>query len=31
MGAWMARRAGIPQDRILNFLTVDELTRALHG
>jgi putative hydrolase len=31
MAAWMARRAGIPQDRILNFLTVDELTRALHG
>jgi putative hydrolase len=31
MGAWMAQRAGIPQDRILNFLTVDDLTRALHG
>jgi putative hydrolase len=31
MAAWMARRAGIPQDRILNFLTADELTRALHG
>jgi putative hydrolase len=31
MAAWMARRAGIPQERILNFLTVDELTRALHG
>jgi hypothetical protein len=25
----MARRAGIPQDRILNFLDVDELTAAL--
>ncbi len=29
MGLWMARRAGIPEDRILNFLTVDELTRVL--
>jgi putative hydrolase len=29
MGLWMARRAGIPEDRILNFLPVDELTRAL--
>jgi putative hydrolase len=29
MGAWMARRAGIPQDRILNFLDVDELASAL--
>jgi putative hydrolase len=29
MGAWMARRAGIPQDRILNFLDIDELTAAL--
>ena len=29
MGAWMARRAGIPQDRILNFLDLDELTAAL--
>ncbi len=29
MAAWMARRAGIPQDRILNFLDVDELTSAL--
>jgi putative hydrolase len=29
MGAWVARRAGIPQDRILNFLDVDELTSAL--
>jgi putative hydrolase len=29
MGAWMARRAGIPQERILNFLDVDELTSTL--
>lgn len=29
MGAWMARRAGIPQNRILNFLNIDELTAAL--
>ena len=29
MGAWMARRAGIPQDRILNFLDLDALTAAL--
>jgi putative hydrolase len=29
MAAWMARRAGIPQDRILNFLDVDGLTSAL--
>jgi putative hydrolase len=29
MGAWMARRAGIPQDKILNFLDVDELTSVL--
>jgi putative hydrolase len=29
MGMWMARRAGIPQDRILNFLPIDELTDAL--
>src|ERR1700686_3492892 len=29
MAAWMARRAGIPQDRIINFLDVDELTAAL--
>ena len=29
MGMWMARRAGIPQDRILNFLPLDELTEAL--
>ena len=29
MAAWMARRAGIPQNRILNFLDVDDLTSAL--
>jgi putative hydrolase len=29
MGMWMARRAGIPQDRILNFLSLDQLTIAL--
>jgi putative hydrolase len=29
MGAWMARRAGIPQDRVLNFLEVDALASAL--
>jgi putative hydrolase len=29
MGMWMARRAGIPQDRIVNFLPLDELTDAL--
>ncbi len=29
MGLWMARRAGIPEDRILNFLPVEELTRVL--
>jgi putative hydrolase len=29
MAAWMARRAGIPQERILNFLDPDELTAAL--
>jgi putative hydrolase len=29
MGMWMARRAGIPEDRILNFLPLDELTDAL--
>src|ERR1700730_2708466 len=29
MATWMARRAGIPKDRILNFLDVDELTSAL--
>ncbi len=29
MALWMARRAGIPQDRILNFRPLDELTMAL--
>jgi putative hydrolase len=29
MAAWVARRAGIPQDRILNFLDVDDLAAAL--
>jgi len=29
MGMWMARRAGIPRDRILNFLPLDELTDVL--
>jgi putative hydrolase len=29
MGFWMARRAGIPAERILNFRSVDELTMAL--
>lgn len=29
MGMWLAQRAGIPQDRILNFLPLDELTDAL--
>ena len=29
MGIWMASRAGIPMDRILNFLPLDELTDAL--
>jgi putative hydrolase len=29
MAMWMARRAGIPQNRILNFLPLDELTIAL--
>jgi putative hydrolase len=29
MGMWMALRAGIPQDRILNFLPLDELTDVL--
>ena len=29
MAAWMARRAGIPPERILNFLDVDELAGAL--
>jgi putative hydrolase len=26
MGMWMARRAGIPQDRILNFKAIEDLT-----
>jgi putative hydrolase len=29
MGMWLARRAGIPMERILNFLFLDELTDAL--
>jgi putative hydrolase len=29
MAFWMARRAGIPEERILNFRSVDELTMAL--
>ncbi len=29
MGLWMARRAGIPQDRILNFLSLEQLTEVL--
>jgi putative hydrolase len=29
MGAWMARRASIPQERILNFMTVEDLTISL--
>ena len=29
MGAWMARRAGIPADRILNFHTLEQLTISL--
>ncbi|HKV88384.1 MAG TPA: PHP domain-containing protein [Candidatus Dormibacteraeota bacterium] len=29
MALWMARRAGIPKDRILNFLSPDKLTRVL--
>jgi putative hydrolase len=29
MGMWLAQRAGIPQNRILNFLPLDELTDAL--
>lgn len=28
MGMWMARRAGIPRERILNFLPVNQLTMA---
>ena len=33
MAAWMARRAGIPQDRILNWRTLEDLTITLqrHG
>src|SRR5450759_4745690 len=30
MGMWLARRAGIPMERILNFLSLDELTDARH-
>jgi hypothetical protein len=26
MAAWMARRAGIPMDRILNFKPLEDLT-----
>jgi len=29
MGLWMARRAGIPEERILNFLPLEELTEVL--
>jgi putative hydrolase len=29
MGAWMARRAGIPKERILNFKPLEELTISL--
>jgi putative hydrolase len=29
MGMWMARRAGIPKERILNFLPLDQLTEIL--
>lgn len=29
MALWMARRAGIPEDRILNFRPLDQLTMAL--
>ncbi len=29
MAFWMARRAGILQERILNFKPLDELTMAL--
>jgi putative hydrolase len=29
IGLWMARRAGIPQDRILNFLSLEQLTEVL--
>jgi len=31
MEMWMARRAGIPKDRILNFRTLDELTMAIES
>ena len=30
MALWMARRAGIPQERILNFRPLDELITTLH-
>jgi putative hydrolase len=29
MGLWMARRAGIPKERILNYLPLDQLTEIL--
>jgi putative hydrolase len=29
MAAWMARRAGIPAERILNFQPLDQLTISL--
>ena len=29
MAAWMARRASIPQERILNFLPIEKLTRVV--
>jgi putative hydrolase len=29
MGLWMARRAGIPKERIINFLPLDQLTEIL--
>jgi putative hydrolase len=28
MGMWMARRAGIPEDRILNFKELEDLTAS---
>ena len=31
MGMWMARRAGIPKDRILNFLPLEELHRGFQN
>jgi putative hydrolase len=31
MGMWMARRAGIPEERILNFRSLEELTMALEN